>query len=608
MTLTESKFQASKWLERIRNAEKPRDEWSKKFKCERLNEYYEGNQWATISDYEPYFINLFFSTIGIKKPALLFKRPRFKVNSKPQVENFDFELSTKLNQFRQDTLNTLIAQNNIKFAENAEMAILDAFFYFGIVEVGYSADWTMNPAAEHPELAEDYKENVIIGQGETIGEVPPLPENERIYIKRIPADKFVVNKGANWDIGQCNWCGYSEWMRASDVTSKDSGFKFTDEITITPGVNEGSEYDEDEKDMTQNGDMVKVWKIWDLRQKTLNIISTVGNTIIYQEDYKRLPLFSLRFVKRRRGWYPIPLSFNWKMPQDEYNESREQMRTMRRRTKRLWQCMENAIDEEEKVKAKSGPDGTIITVKRDNALQPVVNPPIDNVTEKSLVISKDDFNIVSATTSEARGESDQTTATQANITNARAGIREGHEREVVAEWLCDIGREVLLQCREKLTSKVWIELNTAMGAFGQDYADIQNKWQLIDPMKDLGTEGNDEIFVELEVESLSPIVNEQSKATFMEFLAILNKYPQLSFNPILIREAAYRIGYRNEGVIKAFQEMAQLQMIGMVEQGKQAVAQLQGQNTNIDQKTVEQMEPNTQAQIETQMQNQGVPQ
>jgi len=608
MKLSDAQFQGKRWLDRISHSTKQFDDWKHRFRCEKLDDYYEGKQWVESSGYEPYVTNLFYSTIQIKKPALLFKRPAFKVSSKPHLETYDPELAWKLNSLRQDMLNTLVSQNAMKFAENCEMAMIDSFFYFGIVEVGYCADWTQNPNAEHPELKEDYEENIIIGKGETIGDTYPLPENERIYIRRIPAHQFRVSYGSNWDLSQCEWCGYYDWVRASDLTSKDSGFKHTDEISVAPGNEEGKTYDPDEKDATQQGDMIKVWKVWDLRQKKQNIISTIGNVIIYQQDYKRLPLFGLKFSHRRKGWYPIPLSFNWKSPQDEYNEAREQLRTMRRRTKRLWQAMEGAIDPEEKNKAISGPDGTIITVKRPDGLQPVQNPSIDNVSEKSLIISKDEFNIVSGTSSEARGESDRTTATQANITNAKSDIREGNEREVVAEWLCSIGREVLLQSRERLTSKIWIELNTRIGAFGQDYEDIKAQWKLIDPIKDLGDEGFDDISVEIEVESLSPVVNEKSKVTFMEFLAVLNKYPQLGMNPILIREAAYRIGYRNEPVIKAFQEMAQLQMIGMIESAKANLGQLAaGQNTNLDQKTVEQMQPPTEAQLENQLANQGVP-
>lgn len=611
MILSDAQTQGKKWISRLLKAEEVYQKWEKKFKCKKLNDYYEGFQWEGSGDYEPYVTNLFYSTIQVKKPALLFKRPRFKVSSKPQFEEYNPELSWRLNQFRQDTLNTIIAQGVIKFAENCEMAMLDTNFYFGMVEVGYAADWVMNPNAEKLGLAEDYEEDITLGKGKVSDEIFPLPENERIYIKQIPADHFRVNVGANWDLDQCNWVAYYEWIRASELKSDSDEFEHVDQIELNVTGGEGVEYNPDEKDINQQGDMVKIWKIWDLRAKTFNIVSTLGELIIYQNGFKRLPLFPLKFSQRRKGWYPIPLSFNWKYPQDEYNESREQLRAMRRRTKRVWQCTKDTVDQPEKDKLQSGPDGTLIETSGPGSITPVQNPPIDNVTEKSLVISKDDFNVVSGTTTEMRGEADRITATQSSISNNRAGIRETSEREIVADWLCKIGREIILQIRERFTAKTWIKLNTAIGAFGQDYTDIQDKWQLIDPVKDLGEDGFDDIAVEIEVESMSPIVNDKEKMTFMEFLAVLNQYPQLSMNPVLIREAAYRIGYRNEPAIKAFQEMAQIQMISMIEAGKQQLGQIVGQGgggpSNMDQTTTEQMTPPTQAKIENQLEASGTP-
>ena len=618
MKLTDAKTQGSKWISRLERSTEDFKKWERKFKCKELNDYYEGFQWKAPDGYEPYVTNLFYSTIQVKKPALLFRRPRFKVFSKPQFEGYDPELSWRLNQFRQDTLNTIITQNALKFAANCELAMLDTNFYFGIVEVGYSATWVQNPNAERLGFGEDYEDNVQIGEGKIAYDTFPLPENECVYVKRIPADRFRVSIGSNWNLSESDWCGYSEWILSSELKSEDSKFTNTEEITLNPSGTEGMEYDPDEKDATQQGNRVKIWKLWDLRAKKFNIVSTVDSTIIYQNDFRRLPLFALKFAHRRTGWYPIPLAFNWKYPQDEYNESREQLRAMRRRTKRVWQITKDSLDPSEIAKLQSGPDGTLIETSGGSSITPVQNPPIDNVTEKSLIISKDDFNIVSSTTSETRGESDRTTATQASITNSRSSIRETADRELVAEWLCEIGREIILQIREKFTAKTWIELNTAIGAFGQDYQDIQSKWQLIDPVKDLGQEGHDDISVEIEVESMSPIVNEQQKATFMEFLAVLNQYPQLSMNPILIREAAYRIGYRNEPAIKAFQDMAQIQMISMIEAGKQQLGQIMGTQqlgggsggggaSNMSQNTTEQMTPPTQGQIENQLSESGTP-
>jgi hypothetical protein len=170
---------------------------------------------------------------------------------------------------------------------------------------------------------------------------------------------------------------------------------------------------------------------------------------------------------------------------------------------------------------------------------------------------------------------------------------------------------VLLQIRENFTEDIWIEENTDIGAFGQDYEDIQQRFRQISPIDELGTfdymtgEYTDDFAVTVFVESLSPITNENEKVKFMEFMAVMHQYPQLSLNPILIREAAYRIGYRNEQVIRAMQQAAQLQMVGQIEQGQEQMGG--GQGSNMAQTTAEQMQPPGMGQLEAQLNQVGVP-
>ena len=65
------------FMARIRQAQKTKDAWENKFKCAKLEEYYEGKQWKDQENYTPYVLNLFYSTIEIKNPALLFRNPTF---------------------------------------------------------------------------------------------------------------------------------------------------------------------------------------------------------------------------------------------------------------------------------------------------------------------------------------------------------------------------------------------------------------------------------------------------------------------------------------------------------------------------------------------------
>jgi hypothetical protein len=58
------------WADRISSANRYFKDWSDRFKCDALERYYEGDQWRGKKDYQnlnynPYTLNLFYSTIKI---------------------------------------------------------------------------------------------------------------------------------------------------------------------------------------------------------------------------------------------------------------------------------------------------------------------------------------------------------------------------------------------------------------------------------------------------------------------------------------------------------------------------------------------------------------
>ena len=181
--------------------------------------------------------------------------------------------------------------------------------------------------------------------------------------------------------------------------------------------------------------------------------------------------------------------------------------------------------------------------------------------------------------------------------------------------MCDIGREILLQAIEKFTMPVWVKMLADTDAWGAEYQANAEVWRQIHTQFLEGIEFD----VQMQMGSMSPVANEQQLNNFLKFLAIINQYPMLSLNPTLIREAAYRLDYRNEKVISAMQQAAQLQMIGQISQGQQnmgesgdmsqggALGGEPGIGGNMSQQTVAQMQPPNQSQIETQLAASGMP-
>ncbi|MGQ9845881.1 MAG: portal protein [Bacteroidales bacterium] len=593
------------WADKVAFADSQFKEWERKFKCKILEKYYEGFQSSDNlnSTEDSYVMNLILSTYQVKKPSLLFRHPIFYVDPQPYAQDVLPDKAFTFAQNCEDLLNSVVTHPKSNFSEALELALLDSGPYFGVVEVQFVTEWEVNPLAGMPMTVED----------PTTGEIEEMkaerftPKDEYIRLKHIPAHRFRVGGHDTTTLESADWCGYYDFIRLSDIKDPKNGFKNVKEVSSTRVKSDGnipsinfSEYDENYSERT-DVEIVKVWRIWDNIKKKYYIFTDGDFIELYSEDFERLPIFPLVFHRRRRSWYPIPLFFNWKPIQDEVNEARQQIRSARRRARRLWTVLEGSVDQEELDKLTYGPDGTVVWVKRQDSLMPVPYPPLDSSIGTVLQVSKDDFNIISGTSAEARGQADRVTATQAAIVNQRSQVREADEREIVATWLAKIGKEVIKQAREHYTMQIWVKYTHNPGGFFEDVPEKEFRWKQI-MAEDLGTF---DFSVSVSVESLSPVAQDQEKRKFMEFLAILGQYQIVAMHPDLILEAAYRTGYRNMRVIRAFQQAAALQMVGQIS----GVPGMQPANPsdNIAQQTAEQMTPPTQAQIEGQLNAMGVP-
>jgi hypothetical protein len=163
-----------------------------------------------------------------------------------------------------------------------------------------------------------------------------------------------------------------------------------------------------------------------------------------------------------------------------------------------------------------------------------------------------------------RGVADRTTATQAQLVNQRSSIVEAKQRDQVAKWLGRVGREILLTARDKFTMGIWTKLSSPEG---EDFLGSVNddteayKWVTSEDLND-----DFDFRIDVDITTLSVNAAEEEKKHFMEFLSVLTQFPMIAFSPTLVREAAYRTGYRNTKVIKEFQKMALLMELGRMNQ------------------------------------------
>ena len=576
---------ANPWIYRIANAEKAYKGWEEKFSCKRLYDYYENFQWKARTDspqlnYKPYTLNLFYSTIKIKLASFLFQRPEFLVTPEPGHSHWDLEFAFESAQLKQDVLNTIVKNKNVKFARHLKYAALDSFFWFGLIETGYAADWR-NPLKDDPYL-NTWDDAEIPEDKVRVKEQNEVPINERFYVKRIKPQRFRVSVSDAEDLEDHEWVGYWQYYY-KETLKKTPGIKF-------PIGYEGTSYSADDfgtyhKD-NQSGlflsnrssnPVCKVWHIWDNVSHTRKLILDGYDDedyCLWEQEFEHLPLNDLRWDLRLQGFYPIPPSWYWLSSQDEINESREQIRSYRRRFTRKFQAVKGQVDEEELEKFVSGPDGIVVEVKQPDAIKAIDNPEIGPTSENALIQAKDDFNLVSGTSAEARGQNaDRETATSAKIVQDRSQIRESVDQLDFSEFVANVGRELLVTAQEKLVDGLWVKYsqNPSEGVL----TDMQVNQPYFKFIKAQDLSDGYDFTVNVDVKNATPAAMQAEQSAFINFLSILTQFPMVAMSPVLIREAAYRVGYKNEAVIHQMQQVAVLSMAAKAQQAGASGQQIQ---------------------------------
>src|SRR5262249_19172616 len=148
------------WHDRIKSADRAYLEWSRRFRCAQIEQWYEGVQWPDTlmtgdPRTEPYVVNLIHPTVEVRIPTLYFFRPHVTARPKPQRADEALSAVTERAQLQQDTVNTFVEDPDTGYTTETVLALRDAFSRFGVVEIGYSADFVDNPNAGKPMLKDD---------------------------------------------------------------------------------------------------------------------------------------------------------------------------------------------------------------------------------------------------------------------------------------------------------------------------------------------------------------------------------------------------------------------------------------------------------------------
>lgn len=612
----------SEWQVKIDSADKLKKEWENKFKCQTLEEYYYGFQWKYKGrldpvPYMPYQLNLFYSTVKIKLAGLLFNKPQFNVSPEPGTSHWNLESAVASAQLKQDALNTIIGNRNNKFTANIKRAALDSFFRFGLIEVGYAADWR-NPQKQDPVMKSDLDDqdsDFITPEEDRVKHDEPLPINERIYVKRIKPRRFLVSVSDAEDLEDFEWVGYEDYFYTNQLMHM-KGIKwpknytpnyYSGQYSAVTNIGIDSFTQEIQRSFMQGDRAVsKVYHIFN-NQTMTRCLYLDGNMEepLWEGEYSHLPLVDIRWDWMCDGFYPVPPCFQWLSAQDEINEAREQVRSYRRRFTRKFGYLEDLVEPNEIEKFTDSNDGACIKMKQKDALFAIDNPELGVTDANALIQAKDDFNTISGTSAEARGQNaDRETATQAKLVDQRAQIRESAEQIDFSVFVCNVGREILVQAAENLETSLWVKYTTNPAEQG-----VGTELQVNSPYyRQISSEDLRDGYdytIDVDVNNATPQAQAAQEQAFIKFVAYMRQFPELAMSPILIRELAYRVGYRNEQVIHQYQQVAAASMAAKAEQIKQvADVNAGGSGANANNTAQAQMATPNIPQIQDQLQGQ----
>jgi hypothetical protein len=511
------------------------DTWESKYRCKELEQYYEGFQWHGLSEEEArrkYVINMVFATVETQLPTLLFSRPKVKVEPRPDRQESAGSQSGARATLIEQTIQTQLDDPKVHFTEETELALHDAYSRFGIVEVGYDADWIANPNAGKPVLKDDSDDPLLDKDDQPVLQPEKMlapGSKESVYIRRLNPDDVRVSPGRNI-LEQNDWVAYAEWHDVNDI-KKNPAYMNTAGLKSTGSVApKGEEADGSittDPDHDRHSGQVRLWTIFDLRTKTKHVVVDGHKDMIQMNRPfgAELPLADIKFFERRNQYYPLPPIFNWMSPQDELNESREMQKVHRRRAVRRY-MREPSVKREEFEKLESGEDMVSIEVPKTNPppIVPVADAPLDGSNWTELAATKEDFAIVSGVGGEARGAPQSKTATQANIINVRAELRESRARTQVALWLGAICRKLLVVMREKV--KLPFMVKQSIDPFSPSAAAMLQKAELWLEIKSEDVSDLD-VDVKIDVDSLSPIAEQQAAQQWDGWLALMTNPPLL---------------------------------------------------------------------------------
>ncbi len=326
------------WKKRRGAAKDVYDDWTKECRVLEGYNYWRGNQLEQVKDRfgnRRAMVNKIHADVSKQLPSLYFYRPYARITPQPELADTPGSEIDADSQLMQDTVNHLIRVPGTRFDPSTRMATKESQWAMGIVEVGYEIDFMDSPDQDHPALKEeedtkaatsveirpeDQTEQVEGGsmdkderheETELETELQDLKQSirgERFFVKHIPAKQFMISQSDKPILEDNDWVGYWEDVPVEDVKRSPAYSKNAKFLEAVPPGDDETERKRinTEDDEAGNPKRVRIYKIWDLRNKEKLVMAEGHGVVLFRKKFKRLGLLDLRFDIDPYHWECVP--------------------------------------------------------------------------------------------------------------------------------------------------------------------------------------------------------------------------------------------------------------------------------------------------------------
>jgi hypothetical protein len=532
----------SMWQERIDRTAKIREQKLKEAKL--YVDLYKSNQWASVKTSlktKP-VTNLIFSHIKSQLPVLYFQNPKWFV-SPAGKQRKDFAANAEIAQYY---LNYYVRENcRIALKRQMRFAILDAFFFFGVIKTGYIPQMEIigNFKKSKRTLEDGSQEEIYLNDNNEVVTPEETVANEKFVSRRRAPGSMIFDMEAESCFEDGRYIIEEINMPLQDVKN-DKKYKNT--TGLAPSYQLKSDKpklsDSSEELPTDDIDRVTLYEIYDIEHDEL-ITMGKGNDKLLRKDSMPSgidghPYSFLVFNDIPDEIYPLSDVRVLKSPQECYNKATGMIFEHAGKGARKYGYTPNAFagdGDEELEKAKSSEDGTWFQVRELPLAKGIEQLPMatnDPSIDKMAAMSLGNFREAGGSTEQDRGVVERRkTAFEASKMTQANDIKKQDRKSLVEDFAADVGSKLLQSMQANMTIEDAVEISGPTGA---------KEWKTVSRQNIKG-----QMTVTVEVGSSTPKLPEYEREDFITFMQAMQIIPPEMFE----------IYIKMEGLMKAIPRM-----------------------------------------------------